>query len=32
LRLSPGAKTQSVTLTHFFVAQTVTLDEQRISP
>ena len=31
-RLSPGAKTQSVTLTHFLVAQIVTIGKQRISP
>ena len=30
-RLSPCAKTQSVMLTHFFVAQTVTIGKQRIS-
>jgi len=32
VRLSPCAKTQNVTLTHFFVAQTVTIGEQKISP
>ena len=32
VRLSTGAKTQSVTLTDFFVAQTVTIGEQKISP
>jgi len=31
-RLSPCAKRQSVTLTHFFVAQTVTIGKQGISP
>jgi len=31
-RLSPCAKTQSVTLTDVFVAQTVTTGKQRISP
>jgi len=30
--LCPCAKTQSVTLTHLFVAQTVTTGEQKISP
>jgi len=32
MRLSPCAKTQSVTLTDFFVAQTFTIGEQKISP
>jgi len=31
-RLSPCAKTQNVMLTPFFVAQTVTIGEQKISP
>jgi len=32
VRLNPCAKTQSATLTDFFVAQTITLGEQKISP
>jgi len=32
VRLNPCAKTQSVTLADFFVAQTVTIGEQKISP
>ena len=32
VRLSPGAKLQSVTLTDFLEAQTVTVGKQRISP
>jgi len=32
VRLPPCATTQSVTLTDFFVAQTVTIGEQKISP
>jgi len=30
--LSPCAKTRSVTLTDFFVTQTITISKQRISP